>query len=308
MLHELVIAHAPRTSAAYPLINSTVTNLHGLTWQTCLRKLILCKGKTPLPGPAQADWEMYYGERAYQFLLEIICGLHSPLVGETEVLGQFREFCATAHFPKNNWGQFLRQLLMDLLRDAKRIRHEHLQQLGHRSYGTLASQVLSDSREIAVLGAGQLVQEMAPALLAQAELRIFARQVAKAAAGLPAQSGVSFHQLTDQPLAEPACRWSTATPSLVIAAPLSARAVQSWVQQQGIQFSRVLDLRGESVDDPLELATEVMDLPTFFSNLQAGHQHAAQRAQAARAAIAQLAQRQLRQVQCRPYGWEDLCA
>jgi len=308
MLHELVIAHAPRTSAAYPLINSSVTNLHGLTWQTCLRKLILCRANTPLPGPAEADWELYTGERAYQFLLEIICGLHSPLVGETEVLGQFREFCATAHFPKNNWGQFLRQLLMDLLRDAKRIRHEHLQQLGHRSYGTLASQVLSDSREIAVLGAGQLVQEMAPALLAQAELRIFARQVAKAAAALPAQPGVSFHQLSDQPAGEPACNWTTTAPSLVIAAPLSALAVQTWVKQQGIQFSSVLDLRGESVDDPLDLGTEVIDLHTFFTNLKAGQQHAAQRAQAARTAIAQLAQRQLRQVQCRPYGWEDLCA
>ena len=298
MLHELVLAHALRENAT-----DSVTSLHGLSWQTCLRKLVFSQRGAPAPSPSHVAWEFYHAERAYQFLLEIVCGLHSPLLGETEVLGQFREFCAAAAFPKNHWGQFLRQLTADLLRDAKRIRQAHLQHLGNRSYGSLASRQLAGLPVVAVLGAGQLAQEMLPALLEQTEVRIFARAVSRASSACIAQPGLSIHAWQGELVA-----WPDAPAGLVIAAPLRAHDICGWVERQNASFTRVLDLRGEAACDPLRLKSEVIDLRAFFASLQSERRHAAQRAQAARAAIAQLAQRQLRQVQCRPYGWEDLCA
>ena len=36
--------------------------------------------------------EVFTGQNAYVFLLEVVCGLKSPILGETEVHGQYREF------------------------------------------------------------------------------------------------------------------------------------------------------------------------------------------------------------------------
>ena len=300
MLHELVLAHAASPNAA-PL----AARAYEWSWQTCLRKIILSRRETlvaPLPASA---WELYHAEGAYQFLLEIICGLHSPLLGETEVLGQFRAYCAAAGFPKNHWGQFLRQLTTDLMRDAKRIRHEHLQHLGHRSYGSVACALLDDMPRVAVLGAGQLAQEMLPALLEQSTVEVFARDAAKAQKALRQHNGLTVYGLAE------AAPPSDAKIGLIIAAPLPAAEIAAWAQRQSASFPRVLDLRGASATDPLALPfahNGVIDLREFFARVQAGEGQAAARAGAARAACAQLAERQTRQVQCRPWGWEDVYA
>jgi hypothetical protein len=43
--------------------------------------------------------EVFRGQQAYRFLLEVICGLNSPIVGKTAVMGQFKEFLQNAKFP-----------------------------------------------------------------------------------------------------------------------------------------------------------------------------------------------------------------
>lgn len=328
MLDELRLLHIPRVSDAARTDNQLWRQ--ALQWQTCLRRLVILHqdalpshlnlGFDPRFDPkfdprfdprfnkAGARREIYRAASAYQFLLEIICGLHSPLLGETEVLGQFREFYLAAPFPENHWGNFLRQLTGDLLRDAKRIRRQYLQHLGHRSYGSHASQWLHSLPVLGVLGAGQLVGELAPWLTAQATVRVFARNPARAAAALGEQQNLQVHGLSDH--ATPG--WPNAQSGLIIAAPLAAQEIYAWIERQGASFARVLDLRGEAVNDPLPKAvlagTEIMALQEFFAGLRQERQRGEKRATLARVAIAQAAQRQLRQTQYRPYGWEDLCA
>ena len=44
--------------------------------------------------PSQETPVRFHDEAAYAHLLEVICGLGSPIVGETEVMSQFKAFAA----------------------------------------------------------------------------------------------------------------------------------------------------------------------------------------------------------------------
>ena len=69
--------------------------LNGLEWQTCLRRIQFLNRfeNSALIEAAETDKlvpptvEVYRGNEAYGFLLEVICGLNSPLLGETAVMG-----------------------------------------------------------------------------------------------------------------------------------------------------------------------------------------------------------------------------
>src|SRR5258708_34041757 len=112
--------------------------LNGLDWRTCLRRILFLNKSenAALIAAAESDGvlgspvEIYRGEESYRFLLEVTCGLNSPLVGETAVLGQFREFVAHANLPGSPRGNFLRQLIANLVVAANRVREETLQRLG----------------------------------------------------------------------------------------------------------------------------------------------------------------------------------
>src|SRR5262245_56244792 len=107
--------------------------LNSLEWKTCLRRILFLNTNEncALIEAAESGQlleptvEVFRGQDAYRFLLEVICGLNSPIVGETAVMGQFKEFSLHAKFAKTPWGSFLRRLFSQVLLDAKRIRHNH---------------------------------------------------------------------------------------------------------------------------------------------------------------------------------------
>src|SRR4029079_3255285 len=146
MLNDLVIVNLRANSnEAMP---AAVTNLQ---WQTCLRRIVFLH-RSELEPRISSRLEIYSGRKAYQILLEVICGLHSPLVGENAVMGQFRKFPTSAVFPETTWGRFLRDLTTDLLVDARQVRHHHLQNLGSQSYGSLIRKHLKGQSSGAGLG------------------------------------------------------------------------------------------------------------------------------------------------------------
>src|SRR4029079_18930940 len=98
-------------------------------WRTCLREVRFADAIDDCrrhPGPELMDGE------AYRHLLEILCGLQSPMLGETQVMGQFKSFLASLD------GEYawLNRVGQRLLADAREIRTRHLQGLGSRSYGS----------------------------------------------------------------------------------------------------------------------------------------------------------------------------
>ncbi len=285
--------------------------LHGLDWRTCLRRVLFLNEteNASLITSAESDGvlapavEVYRGEDAYLFLLEVICGLNSPLVGETAVLGQFREFCAQARFPNSSWGRTLRQVTSNLLVDAKRVRHDHLQGLGSQSYGSLVRHHVARMPMVALLGGGQLAKEILPWLIGKTKVRLFYRNQARAEELFNEYPEIQLDQFS---MAE--AGWEHQGTGLVIAAPLNAVEVEHWVKQQRAGFSKCLDLRGDAEIDPVSLSFPVIKLSELFDALRHERQRLAGRVEAARDEIKLLAQRQAQQAQFRPFGWEDLCA
>jgi glutamyl-tRNA reductase len=285
--------------------------LNGLEWQTCLRRILFLNRieNSALIEAAENDElvssgvDVYRGRDAYGFLLEVICGLNSPLLGETAVMGQFREFCAHSKFSNTAWGSFLRQLTANVLVDAKRVRHEHLQGIGSQSYGSLVRQHVKGMPTVAVLGAGKLAREILPWLIGKTTARLFYRNWQHAKDLLPEYPELRLDQYSTDDAG-----WQQEETGLVIAAPMKASQVENWVRQQSTTFSKCLDLRGDAATDPISLPIPVIKLSELFDALRAERQRLEGRVEAARAEIAHLVQRQSQQAQFRPFGWEDLCA
>jgi len=299
-LDNLVILHHPaRSGAKWPAA------INALEWQTCLRRIVLLhKAETSALIPSLPEGsEIFEGQAAYNFLLEVICGLRSPLVAETAVMGQFKEFCAGAGFPSNEWGHFLRRMTADLLVDAKRVRCRHLEGLGSQSYGGMVRQHLKGIPSVIVLGAGQLAEEILPWIVGKTDVTVCARTPERAN-GLLAQHGeIRLTQFTLE-----TAQVETRPTAIVIAAPLKASAVEGWMALQSTPFVKVLDLRGEAETDPLTSSLPVIRLSEMFAAVKNDRPKLAARVAAARDDIRKAGQRLIEQAQFRPFGWEDLCA
>lgn len=299
MISDLVIINTKRSSDIVVPKYS-----FGLQWATCLRQINIFSGAefSLVRGGIRPGQEVFRGVDAYRMLLEVVCGLHSPIIGETEVMGQFREFCAKSDFPATPWGYFLRQMTHDLLTDAKRIRHQHLHNQGSQSYGSLAARYLKGIPSVVFLGAGKLVKEMLPWLVAQAEVTVANRSRRSAEVLREEHPDIRIVSLVDGVLA------NRGQAALVVAAPLTSAGIAEWMAVNGGSFVRVLDLRGESGRDPLILPGEVLDLDGFFSLLEEERRRAFGISARAREEIRVCAEQHLKHMQCRPFGWEDLCA
>ena len=284
--------------------------LNGIEWQTCLRRILFLNARDS-PGILETIEtegllppivEVFRGQQAYQFLLEVICGLNSPIVGETAVMGQFKEFLQNAKFSNTSWGNFLRQLATNLMIDAKRVRHEHLQGLGSQSYGSLVRHHVKGMPAVAVLGSGKLAREILPWLIGKTKVRVFCRNFDRAKSLCE-----EFPEIELIPYSE-AAHWNEGEAGLVIAAPLKADEVARWSESQAVSFTKCLDLRGEAATNPIENPTIVIALHELFAALRAERERLAGHVEAARAEINRSVARQTQQAQFRPFGWEDLCA
>lgn len=300
MLDDLVVIHDQTGTEDYlpPALNS-------LRWQTCLRRIVLLNQaeNRSLIASARAGSEIYRGKDSYRFLLEVVCGLRSPLIAETEVLGQFRDFCAKAKFPPTSWGWFLRHLTSDLMVDAKSVRRHYLEGLGSQSYGGLVRQQLKGIPAVALIGAGHLASEIVPWLIGKAHLTLFCRNPLAAQALVDKYPQINLEQFTTAH----AGRGNGET-ALVIAAPLTAREIEEWVELQQTCFAKSLDLRAEATTDAIDVSFPVLALSEFFSAAKDDRSRIASQVEAAQAEIELAAERQADQARFRPFGWEDLCA
>jgi glutamyl-tRNA reductase len=285
--------------------------LNGIEWQTCLRRILFLNARDnhdilatiETEGLLPPIVEVFRGQQAYGFLLEVVCGLNSPIVGETAVMGQFKEFLQNAKFPNSSWGNFLRQLATNLMIDAKRVRSAHLQGIGSRSYGSLVRQQVKGLPEVAVLGSGKLAREILPWLLGKTKVRVFCRNLERAN-----YLRAEFPEIELTEYSDASATWNHREAGLVIAAPLKGEDVARWAQSQQVSFTKCLDLRGEALKDPVNMHTILVPLHELFAALRAERERLEGHVETARAEIKRLVAHQTQQAQFRPFGWEDLCA
>lgn len=130
---------------------------------TCLRELWISPDTLPVELPGQPD--VWSGNDAYRFLLEVITGLQSRIPGETNISGQFRH--AWQEYRKTASAldvQRLAPIVHRLMNDAAEIRASYLQGIGGASYGSLVRKLLAPSRGERVLfvGAGEFTRSILP--------------------------------------------------------------------------------------------------------------------------------------------------
>lgn len=284
MHHDLIILHGKGTSL--PTIPSSWA-----LWKTCLRQIAFGHRGLPLP---EGQFEILDGEDAYRFCLEVVCGLKSPLVGETEVMGQFKEFIA-----KLEGHQALKKFLQTILADAKTIRHRHLLKLGSQSYGSLCRRHLQKVEEVHILGSGQLAEELLPWLSEQEKVFVRCRKP-------EAKSKLSSKNVFVESMKGP---FLAPRSAVIIAAPMTSEEIVKWIGSSLVGV--VLDLRGESKTDPLdqiENVEKIISLRDFYRSLEVHQSQIQEKVEAARQDIQRLCIEKSRTAELRPFGWDDLCA
>ena len=172
------------------LDNLTLNNFHSsfeadyvakgaFVLKTCQRTMVL---DHQVGGLASADSHKH-GKEAYLYLLEVICGLQSKLIGENEIVNQFKTTYQqyTANPSRKNE---LMAILEKLFKDAKEIRSKHLLGLSQKTYASIArKKMLSHykAEEVLVLGSGQLAEDLINQFKKKAKVFISARNLEKAA-------------------------------------------------------------------------------------------------------------------------------
>lgn len=255
-------------------------------WATCLRSLAFVKSPNAIATEPQDA--IYTGIKAYEFLLEVVCGLHSPIVGETEVFGQFKIFMQTWLKAQPEYAG----LAQKVLSDAKALRAKHLSRLGNQSYGSwLRKNVKAD--EVHILGGGQLVREVLPYLNKQGKtVTVHVRDTSK----------VDFTTCTVAPISKPGFSGG----ALVIAAPMTASEIEQWLGDN--HPSQIFDLRDNSCLDPLQRECEHHGLKAIFNQIEENKSKLLPVIERVRAGISVCAEKLTAQSIIRPQGWDDLCA
>jgi glutamyl-tRNA reductase len=285
MIHDLVVFNSnnPAPGQAFPNVSEP-----WMDWSTCVRQMRI----------GFKDWlkdsesEGVQGRQAYELLLEVICGLHSPMLGETEVFGQFRE-----RVLKSEEHPRLAKLGLNLISDAKRIRDGFLTNLGANSYGSLTRKYTKSHCDVAIFGSGQLAREILPWMKDKTAVKVLAREAQKK--DFTAFKNVEVLSLEAQ----------TSSTALVIAAPVESADLKNWVVNFGKNISLVIDLRETSSRDGFSsTGISTVVLQDLFSELNSNQEQIRERIDLAKAAIQKISEERLKTQEIRPFGWDDICA
>lgn len=148
--------------------------------KTCQRTLVVCfKEVTQLLTNEWAD--KLEGRAAYHYLLEIICGLKSHLVGENEIVGQFKS-AYQEYIGVERRNNRLLAILEKLFKDAKEIRSTYLIGLCQKTYSSIARKYIigrNEAKEVLILGSGNLAEDLINQFKKKAEVYITARNPEK---------------------------------------------------------------------------------------------------------------------------------
>lgn len=258
MLRQLVLIHKPGAAS-----------LELPSWlevKTCLRSFWVGFRPWQLPAIPEGEKDSYQileGEGAYQLLVEIACGLHSPVLGETEVFGQVRQVCQAYRHPEKKFQQRFQKLIQMLYTDVKLVRRRHLKNLGSKSYGSYARRFFRGATGVRILGTGQLAQEILPWLVKSHDEVIVHSRNPEAVTLERQADNVSLQNYTEVS--------GFKKGGLLVAAPLKAEMVEKFLKEHSYTADFLLDLREESEPDPISARGRQrhQDLKNVFQSFEA---------------------------------------
>ena len=272
-----------------------------LMWETCRRQIFFSEEQRVLDYDLTNQDEIFLGLDAEEFLIQVLCGLKSPLVGETEVFGQFKNWWQNlkdADF-KNKFDKQVQQIFSVV----KRTREENLYGLGSQSYGSLLRKKMTETKDgsavIDFIGAGQLVEEMIPWIEKKWAYRIWCRDTGKVKETIYGSAARDIlHLNADSQVAK----------HLVVAAPLSHDELNIFIKvRQNESAVSVYDFRKDSATyqhkNNLASYSHLDDFTTDVANQQESIQANIKKANNSIAAWKAQAEKR---AHVRPFGWDDL--
>ena len=150
---------------------------------TCQRTLVLSLDDSPFHNLRVPPFELKNDQEAYYFLLETICGLKSKLIGENEIVGQFKD-AYKKYAASSEKNTSLLVILEKLFKDAKDIRTQYLIGISQKTYASLTRRHLiqrSRAEHIVVLGSGSLAEDLINQFKKKAKVSLCARNSDKVA-------------------------------------------------------------------------------------------------------------------------------
>lgn len=307
MLTHWVLFHESRDTRSD---SEPFSGFDGAAWifETCLRKVALYSAHVISDEPPSMNAEVFEGSELMTFLTEIACGLHSPMVGETEVFGQFKR--SLENLPTDSP---VLPLLRQVLSLSKKIRREHLQSLGSQTYGSVSRRLLKKCQTIHVLGAGKLTEELLPWFEGFDEVELFCRTTEKGELLKRVLPKIRVFKMGER-MDEEFARVHAAHPhlaGLVIAAPMENAELEAWIASHAHPFEIIVDLRGgvEPIDTRQAASSaQLISLQDVFASIECNRQEIAEKAEAAKTAIRSELAGENDRALLRPLGWEEICA
>lgn len=285
-MSEMKLVHRPHPS------NSRAPDPSLLVWQTCRRQIFFLDGYEQLKNPLCDDDQLFSGPQAEAFLIEVLCGLKSSLLGETEVFGQFKSWWQA--LPECSWKKKQSSQIQNIFNVVKHTRQEFLCGFGAQSYGSLLRKILPNSENLDIVGAGHLATEILPWLRGPRSVRIWCRDPQKVRNNFPKEEVLSL--MSTEALHN----------NLVIAAPLGPEELSRFLIQRKFSGS-LYDLRHNSEEWNYTAALRKRVTLNELTALSENHRRELeQRAEAARLFILSWQRQQETRIQVRPFGWEDL--
>lgn len=295
---DLHIIHIPKKDAQG---GRDISALSPLVFETCLRQLVFVNSEDAFNSPEYnqisdiaKNVELYRHDKAYQFALEVICGLHSLIKGETEVFGQFKDFCSNHKNHVEALG--LTETFKQLLTDCKNLRATRIQNWSHNTYGSVTRKLLNANDSVALLGSGQLAQEIAPWLKQVKSKSVLVRR--------PRSLEPAFSQfrveMTDASIP------SLETSVLIVAADISNKELDQQMHKWP-NLRMVIDWRGDESWTAKNNET-VFRLHDLKENKEKSQADQLERIQLVHAEIEAKAREYSKKSKHNPWGWEDFCA
>ncbi len=253
-----------------------------------MREVAFIEHRSSVPAGVRA----LHDEAAYEHLLEVICGLDSPMVGETEVLHQFKVFAAS--LPADQ--PLFRGLCQSLLADARQVRSQYLVGLGSRTYGSAVRRLAHDAQRVAIVGTGMLAAEILRFVAGTHVVDVWGRRDA-----FDTGSAAASYRQFDAALS------ADERTAIVIAAPVESRIIGD-VAKKYRSVELLIDLRAEGAQDAPPPIAPIVTLADVFAGAADTARAVDVRVLAAREEIRLRARASATRAKLNPSGWHDLCA
>ena len=305
-MSNLIIVHRNNQDGSEQIIGKIINNetRAPFIWQTCRRKIYFYDEINFNQNERLESDEVFVGLDAEEFLIHVLCGLKSPLLGETEVFGQFKKWWH--ELEDSSFKHKFSTRIQAIYSAVKKIREESMCGLGSQSYGSLLRKKISEnpqtadqSTQIDFIGAGQLVEEIQPWIQKKWKYRIWCRNPEKLKNKKWSEAAVQILNLNAT---------STVSKIVVVAAPLEHEALDLWLAPRTRDESvHIYDFRSNSLSySPPSMVKSYFNLNDFTTEVAAHKNQIEEKIHEAGLRVAAWKQEETSRAQVRPFGWDDL--